>query len=70
MPKLPEGLEAASAMFDLSAPEEQQGASRVTVPLKEKQTEARNLGLYSYVDDSWKRLSDVTLIVGRRGGAR
>jgi hypothetical protein len=64
MPKLPEGLVAASAMFDLSAPEDQQGASRVTVPLKEKQTEARNLGLYSYVDDSWRRLSDVTLIVG------
>jgi hypothetical protein len=64
MPDLPEGLEAASLMFDLSAPEDQQGASRVTVPLKEKQTEARNLGLYSFVDDSWQRLSDVTLIVG------
>jgi hypothetical protein len=64
MPDLPDGLEAASLMFNLSAPADQQGASRVTVPLKEKQTEARNLGLYSFVDDDWQRLSDVTLIVG------
>lgn len=64
MPKLPEGLEGASAMFDLAAPEDQQGASRVTVPLNEKQTEARNLGLYTYVENKWQRLSDVSLIAG------
>jgi len=64
MPKLPEGLVAASAMFDLAAPEDEQGASRVTVPLKDKQTEARNLSLYTYMDGGWQRLSDVTLVGG------
>ncbi|HLB23807.1 MAG TPA: hypothetical protein VJP07_06910 [Dehalococcoidia bacterium] len=64
MPKLPEGLAAASAMFDLAAPQDEQGASRVTVPLKDKQTEARNLGLYTYVDGGWQRLSDITLVAG------
>jgi hypothetical protein len=64
MPKLPAGLVAASAMFDLAAPEDQRGASNITVPLKEKQTEARNLGLYTYADGNWERLSDVVLVVG------
>lgn len=64
MPGLPDGLEAASAMFDLAAPEDQQGASRVTVPLKEPQTDPRNLGMYTYIDNNWQRLSDVTLIAG------
>lgn len=64
MPGLPEGLEAASAMFDLAAPADQQGASRITVPLKEPQTDARNLGMYTYIDNNWQRLSDVALIAG------
>lgn len=62
IPKLPAGLVAASALFDLAAPEEQRGASAVTVPLKEQQTEARNLALYTYIDSSWQRLSDATLV--------
>lgn len=64
LPKLPAGLVAASALFDLSAPEDQRGASGVTVPLKEQQTEARNLGLYTYIDGKWQRLSDVALSAG------
>lgn len=64
MPKLPDGLEAVSVMFDLSAPADQQGASRISVGLKEKQTEARNLGLYTYVQNKWQRLSDISLIAG------
>ncbi len=64
MPKLPAGLVAASPMFDLAAPEDQRGASGVTVPLKEQATDARNLGLYSYIDQQWERLSDVTLVAG------
>lgn len=64
MPKLPAGLVSASAMFDLSAPEDQRGASAITVPLKEQQTEARTLGLYTYVDGNWQRLGDVTLVGG------
>lgn len=64
LPKLPAGLVAASALFELSAPEDQRGASGVTVPLKEQQTEARNLGLYTYIDGKWQRLSDVALSAG------
>jgi hypothetical protein len=64
MPKLPAGLESASGMFELSAPEDQQGASRITIPLKERQTDARNLALYTYVDGGWQRLTEVTLASG------
>lgn len=64
MPRLPPGLAAASALFDLSAPSDQRGASRITIPLKEKQSEQRTLGLYSYQDGKWQRLSDVALIAG------
>ena len=62
MPKLPAGLVAASALFDLAAPEDQRGAAKITVPLKEKQTEQRSLALYTYVDGKWQRLSDATLV--------
>lgn len=64
MPKLPAGLEAASGMFELSAPADQQGASRITIPLRDRQTDARNLAMYTYVDGGWQRLSDVTLASG------
>ncbi len=64
MPKLPAGLVAVSALFELSAPEGQAGASAVTVDLKEQQTEPRNLGLYTYIDGKWQRLSDVALSAG------
>lgn len=67
MPKLPAGLVAASALFDLAAPADQQGASRITIPLKEKQTEQRNLGIYSYINGKWQRLSDVAVVAS--GGA-
>ncbi|MDP9236594.1 MAG: glycosyl hydrolase family 18 protein [Chloroflexota bacterium] len=67
MPKLPAGLVAASALFDLAAPADQHGPSRITVPLKEKQSEQRNLGIYSYVDGKWQRLSDVTLVASGAG---
>lgn len=64
MPKLPAGLVAASAHFDLSAPADQRGASAVTVPLKERLTDAHSLGMYTYVDGKWERLADVTLAAG------
>ncbi len=63
MPKLPAGLVAASPLFDLAAPENAQGASSLTVgPLNERQTDARSLGLYTYAENKWQRLSDVTLV--------
>jgi hypothetical protein len=62
IPRLPAGLAAASAMFDLGAPADRRGASGVTVPLKEPATDARELALYTYADGRWQRLSDVTLL--------
>lgn len=62
MPKLPAGLVAASALFDLAAPQDQRGAAKITVPLKEKQTEQRSLALYTYLDGKWQRVSDATLV--------
>ena len=67
MPKLPAGLSAASLIYDLSAPQDQRGGQLITVGLKDQQTEPRTLGLYSYVDGKWQRLSDVTLVAGGRG---
>ena len=64
MPKLPAGLVAASNLFDLAAPADQHGAAKITVPLREKQTEQRSLALYTYVDSKWQRISDVTLVAG------
>lgn len=64
MPKLPAGLVAASAMFDLGAPQDKRGASRLTVPLKDKQTDAHNLALYTYTGGQWQRLSDAVLVAG------
>jgi hypothetical protein len=64
VPKLPAGLAAASSLFDLAAPEDQRGASGITVPLKESQSDARDLSLYTYVENKWQRLSDVSLVAG------
>jgi hypothetical protein len=64
VPKLPAGLAAASSLFDLAAPEDQRGASGITVPLKESLSDARDLALYTYVDNKWQRLSDVSLVAG------
>ncbi len=62
MPKLPAGLVAVSLFYDLSAPEDARGAAKLTLPLKDKQTDQRNLALYSYIDGKWQRLSDATLV--------
>lgn len=67
VPRLPQGLVAASALFDLSAPEDGRGPSGLTVELKEKQTDASNLALYTHADNRWQRLGDVQLVAG--GGA-
>ncbi len=62
MPKLPAGLVAESALFDLSAPKDKRGSSRLTVPLKDKQTDEKNLALYSYVGGKWQLLSPAALV--------
>ena len=62
IPKLPAGLVSVSKLYDLSAPEGERGAALLTIPLKEQQAESRVLGVYTYADNRWQRLSDVTLI--------
>jgi hypothetical protein len=62
MPKLPPGLVAASALFDLAAPADKRGASRLTIPLRDKQTDQRDLALYTYDGGKWQRLSDAALL--------
>jgi len=62
MPKLPAGLVAESALFELAAPEDKRGASRLTVPLKDKQTDEANLALYTYASGKWQRLGDASLL--------
>ncbi|HZP57231.1 MAG TPA: glycosyl hydrolase family 18 protein [Dehalococcoidia bacterium] len=64
MPKLPAGLSAVSAMFDLSAPAGRSSSTALTVPLKEKQSDQNNLALYTYIEGKWQRLADVTLTAG------
>jgi hypothetical protein len=62
MPQLPAGLVAASPFFDIAAPEDQRGANALTLPLKERATDANNMGLYSYIDSTWQRIADVTIV--------
>lgn len=64
IPRLPAGLVAESNLFDLAAPEDQRGGAGLIVPLKEKQSEARNLSLYTYRDGAWERLADAQLVSG------
>ena len=64
IPKLPEGLVAVSAFFDLAAPEDKRGPSSVQVPLKEQHSDTQGMALYSYADGRWQRVADVTLADG------
>ncbi|MBF6600581.1 MAG: hypothetical protein IVW36_08730 [Dehalococcoidia bacterium] len=64
MPKLPAGLVAESGLFDLAAPANKRGGSRLTVPLKDKQTDERSLALYTYSGGAWQRLADAALVAG------
>jgi hypothetical protein len=64
VPKLPPGLVAASAFFELSAPPDMRGGSRLTVLLSEKLSDANGLALYTFVDDKWQRLGDAALVAG------
>lgn len=61
VPKLPPGLVAESAMFDLSAPVDKRGPSRLTIPLKAKENDGSALALYTFKGNAWERLSDATL---------
>jgi hypothetical protein len=61
VPRLPAGFVAASAMYDLAAPENGRGASLLTIPVKDAGSEARNLAFYTYVDGRWERIADVAI---------
>lgn len=59
MPELPAGLEAVSQLYDIKAPDT--GESVLTIKLKGRQTDARNLAFYSYVKGEWKRVASASI---------
>jgi hypothetical protein len=59
MPNLPEGLEAASALYDIKAPDTLSGPATLTVRLSKQTQDASNLGFYTYADSQWQRLGAV-----------
>lgn len=66
MPELPEGLEAASALYDIEAPESRSGAATLTVRLSKQTGDASNLAFYTYADENWERLASVETVDGGR----
>lgn len=62
MPRLPEAIEALSALYEISAPETMQGPLIITVNLREPLPDPRNLALYTFADGGWHRLSSATLV--------
>jgi hypothetical protein len=62
-PKVPDGYEALSRLFDdLSEEEGSQGPYDLTVNLLQPVSDGRNLGLYTFRDGNWERLASATLV--------
>jgi hypothetical protein len=62
-PKVPDGYEALSRLFDdLSEDEGAQGPFDLTVNLLQPVSDGRNLGLYTFHDGNWERLASATLV--------
>jgi len=62
-PKVPDGYQALSRLFDdLSEEEGSQGPYDLTVNLLQPVSDGRNLGLYTFRDGSWERLASATLV--------
>jgi hypothetical protein len=59
MPDLPEGLEAASALYDIKAPDTMTGPATLTVRLSKQTQDVGNLGFYTYANSQWERLGGV-----------
>ena len=62
-PKVPDGYEALSRLFeDLSEEEGTSGPAEITVPLLQPVSDSRNLGFYTFRDGTWERLASATLV--------
>jgi hypothetical protein len=62
-PKVPDGYEALSRLFDdLSEQAGAEGPFALTVNLLQTVNDGRNLGLYTFRDGNWERLSSATLV--------
>lgn len=66
LPALPEGLEAASALYDINSSAAAQGPATLTVRLTQQTNDGRNLAFYTYLDGSWERLAPVEPADGGR----
>jgi hypothetical protein len=60
MPALPEGLEAASALYDIQGSGSVQGPVTLTVRLTKATQDTRALAFYTYTNNDWLRLASVT----------
>jgi hypothetical protein len=62
-PGVPDGFEALSIHFeDLQQPPDTEGPYALTLPLLEQVADGRNLGLYTFRDGGWARVSAATLV--------
>ena len=62
-PGVPDGFQALSIHFDdLSQPEDTEGPYALTMPLLEQVSDGRNLGLYTFTDGRWARVTSATLV--------
>ena len=62
-PGVPEGFEALSIHFeDLKKPENTAGPYALTMPLLQQVSDGRNIGLYTFKDSGWVRVSAATLV--------
>jgi spore germination protein YaaH len=62
-PGVPDGFQALSIHFDdLEQPANTEGPYALTMPLLEQVSDGRNLGLYTFTDGRWVRVSAATLV--------
>jgi hypothetical protein len=61
-PKVPEGYEALSRLFEDIKEQEGTGPFQLTFNLLQPVTDGRNIGLYTYKDGGWERLASATLV--------
>ena len=61
LPPLPGGLEARSALYDITSNGEFTGSAALTVRLGERADDGEHLAFYTYEDGDWTRLASIAL---------
>ena len=61
-PKVPEGYEALSRLFEDVPEQEGEGPYQLTFNLLQPVSDGRNIGLYTFDNGSWDRLASATLV--------